>query len=301
MSVDKLPNEICIDGAVEIVRCRDLQAGWPNETLQTSFDLMTWSLPPELNARKEAWERHIPAERSDPKIALRSISVKRSSAPLFRLQATSWNEVRPLHVGTPISKREQIRVAAGACEFLLPNICVVHVIATTQDGWALSFKRGQHSHYHPGAWSTTYEEGLSPEDLRGGGLFHEAARRGLAEEISAELLSVPLNSFKVVSVIVETAICNPAVVVVAELPIRLSQLPTSRPSDELEAHCQVAIPLELKPLRDFMLTSKIGHNGANIGSHHPTSRYRLLMLVAQHFGETAASDILRGMRAQSQE
>ena len=296
-----LPRIVAIDGAVEICRSGNLCTGWSKDALQVKFDQQYWALPAQQSTRKAEWERNFSFERNDQKIALRNIMYDRGHAPILRLQATSWKEVRPLHIGAPVSMQEQIRVAAGACEFLLPNICVVHVIATTQDGWALSFKRGQHSHYHPGAWSTTYEEGLSPEDLRGGGLFHEAARRGLAEEISAELLSVPLNSFKVISVIVETALCNPAVVVVAELPITLSQLPTSRPSDELEAHSQVAIPLELKPLRDFMLTSKIGHDGANIGSHHPTSRYRLLMLVARHFGETAASDILRGMRAQSQE
>ena len=108
---------------------------------------------------------------------------------------------------------------------LLPNIGAVHVVANTRDGWILAFRRSELAHYHPGAWAATYEEGLAPDDLSDDAVFQRAARRGLAEELTAQAHMVPLEAFLVVSVVLERPLGNPATVVMADLPISRADLP----------------------------------------------------------------------------
>lgn len=291
MSPSLLPDRIELDGVVELLRCPDYQCGWSAVEIRVAYSPDSWHLPSGLSHLREEWERRHPNERSDPKMALREIHVNQDHALVCRLQATAWREVRPLHEGPKLDEDALVRSKPDGYEMLLPNIGVVHVIASTRDGWILAFRRSDLAHYHPGAWSATYEEGLAPDDLCGDAVFQRAARRGLTEEVAAEARTVPLEAFRVVSVVLERPLGNPAVVVRADLPISRAELPTQRPSDELDAASLVSIPIDRIYLRDI-ITAPAFTFAPHAGGWHPTARYRLLVAMAHFFGEDAAADAL---------
>ena len=291
MSPSILPDRIELDGVIELLRCPDFQHGWSSSNIRIGYSPDSWNLPCELVFLREEWEQRHPNERSDPKVALRDIQINRDHTLSCQLQACNWREVRPLHEGPKLDKDAFIRSRPNGCEMLLPNIGVVHVIASTSDGSILTFRRSDLSHYHPGAWSATYEEGLAPDDLGGNDVFQRAARRGLSEEVAAQLHSVPLEAFRVVSVVLERPLGNPAVIVKVELQITRAELPSTLPSNELDETSLVLIPIDLICLRDVITTPSFTF-GSYQGEWHPTARYRLLVAIAHFFGEDAATDVL---------
>jgi hypothetical protein len=291
MIQSKLPDRIELDGAIELLRCNNLGLGWSASDIRIEYNPVAWRLPEQFEHLRHAWEQRSPNQRSDPKIALHDIRLNKDQTLGCRLQATEWREVRPLHEAPSLEENVAVRAAVGVYEMLLPNIFAVHVIASTIDGWILAFRRSDMSHYHPGDWSATYEEGFALEDLSGDGIFHRAARRGLAEEISADLHNLPLESFKVVSFVMERPLVNPAVVVMADLPIPRSALPVALPSDELELGSCTSIPIDWKVIGEI-ISSRSFKYGSRSGRWHPTSRYRMLLALARHFGEDAAAETL---------
>ena len=290
MKRSSLPDRIELDGVVELLRCPDYKHGWSAVEISTAYSPDSWCLPSGLSHLREEWDRHHPNERSDPKVALREIHVNEDHTLFCRLQATAWREVRPLHMGPKFDEDSLVRSKSDGYEMLLPNIGVVHVIASTSDGWILAFRRSDLAHYHPGTWSATYEEGLAPIDL-GDAVFQRAALRGLTEEIAARALTVPLEAFRVVSVVLERPLGNPAVVVRANLPFPLAELSAERPSDELDATSLISIPIDRTRLRDILAAPTLAL-ASPAGIWHPTARYRLLVAMAHFFGEDAAADAL---------
>ena len=286
-----LPERIELDGVVELLRCRNVSQGWSPAEILVECSPLNWHLPSELQHLRNAWEQRNPNQRSDPKVALRGIQLNQDHTLTCRLQATTWRDVRPLHEAASLADDALVRATASGYEMLLPNIGVVHVVASTLDGWILAFRRSAMSHYHPGDWSTTYEEGLAPEDMVGGAVFQQAARRGLAEEIAPDLKTMPLESFKVMSIVMERPLGNPAVVVMVELPISRSELPIKRPSDELDAESVVSIPIDQLYISKILSTPNFALARFE-GRWHPTARYRLLIAMAHYFGEDVAATAL---------
>lgn len=297
MSCPELPRRIKIDGALELLRCPDFQAGWPVDATRVVYSSDVWELPSRYRERAEAWASANPTERSDPKVALRELRIDAERRLHCRLQATEWRHVRPLHEGSRLEEEDLLRREENEVSFLLPNIGVVHVIASTRDGWMLSYRRSEQAHYHPGAWSSTYEEGLAPEDVDGNAVFQRAALRGLMEELTGEGGAVGLEAFRLVSFIWERPLGNPAAVVVADLPFSREELPAHLPSDELEDGSVLIAPVDR--LRE-MLTGP-SPLGLSRSTWHPTSRYRLLAAIAHFFGEGAAAEALREAAVQSRE
>ncbi len=291
MSRILLPDRIELDGVVELLRCPDYQNGWSADEIKVSYSPDSWHLPNGLGYLREEWDRLHPNERSDPKVALREIQINQDHTLVCRLQATAWREVRPLHVWPRFEENALVQHQTGGYKMLLPNIGVVHVVASTRDGWILAFRRSSIVHYHPGTWSATYEEGLAPDDISTNQVFQRTALRGFTEEVSSQACIVPLEAFHVVSVVLERPLGNPAVVVRADLPISLAELPAHRPSDELDTTSLVSIPIDQIHLRDI-LSSPIFKFASHVGKWHPTSRYRLLVAIAHFFGEDAAADAL---------
>lgn len=291
MTPASLPIRIEIDGAVEILRCRNVSQGWSSAEIRVEYNPVNWQLPSEFQHLCDTWEQRNPNQRSDPKVALRGIHLNQDHTLTCRLQATTWRDVRPLHEAPSLADDALVRTTASGCEMLLPNIGVVHVIASTLDGWLLAFRRSASSHYHPGDWSATYEEGLAPEDLVGSTVFQQAAMRGLVEEIAPDLGTMPLESFKVISIVMERPLGNPAVVVMVELPISRSELPIRRPTDELDAEAFVSIPIDQIYISKIFSTPDLSLAPFE-GRWHPTARYRLLMAMAHYFGEDVAATAL---------
>lgn len=291
MSHTLLPDRIALDGVVELLRCPDYQRGWSAAEIKVAYNPDLWHLPSGLSHLRKEWEQLHPNERSDPKVALREIQINQDHALVCRLQPTTWQEVRPLHDGPRLEEDALVRRLPSGYEMLLPNIGVVHVIASTRDGWILAFRRSGLTHYHPGTWSATYEEQLAPDDLGGDLIFQRAARRGLAEEVAAQAFTMRLEAFRVVSVVLELPLGNPAIVVWADLPISRAEPPVQRPSDELDPTTPVSIPIDQTYLREI-ITAPTFTFAPNAGTWHPTARYRLLVAMAHFFGEDAAADTL---------
>lgn len=272
---------LSLDGAAEVVRCQDTRRGWLASDVSVTHEGGFWAAPSEYHERKRAWRRAHADERVDPKLALRSVRRDPQGGLSLTVQATDWAETRPLHWGPPLNAAEAVRPTADGCEFLLPNIAVVHVVAVTRDHWVLCFQRSASSHYHPGAWSASYEEGVAPDDGVAGDFLQRAARRGLAEEITPAAREYALDHFHVLAVVLETPILNPAVVVLAHLPLVLAELPTHAPSDELSVADHWAIRGDVGAVRAALKYAPPHH-----GSWHPTARYRLLLAAAHMFGDS---------------
>jgi hypothetical protein len=289
-----LPPRIELDGALELLRCPDFRAGWPADAIRVVYDSSVWELPSGHRERAKAWELANPNERSDPKVALRELHVDAEHRLHCQLQATEWRQVRPLHEGPRLEESELLRHQKNGCSLLLPNIGVVHVVASTRDKWLLSYRRSEQAHYHPAAWSSTYEEGLAPEDVVGDTVFQRAARRGLMEEVTEEWGAVGLEAFRLVSFIWERPLGNLAAVVVVDLPFSKEELPTHLSSDELDAGSVLVTPIAR--LREMLTDRPPTEPSRN--PWHPTSRYRLLAAIAHFFGEDAAAKTLREVAAQ---
>lgn len=288
MSEDRIPEHLELDGAIELVRCADLRAGWSVADVRATYSPERFGLPAGLATLREAWRERNPLERSDPKLAWREFSRDERGRLVCSLQPTAWDEVRPLHESPPSDLAKVLKSLPQGYEMLVPNIGVVHVIVATSDGWILAIRRSDSLHYHPGAWSATYEEGLDPSDLDADGVFHRAARRGLAEELVPGAEQMSLDAFRVVSVIFERPIVNPAAVVIANLPMTQREILKRPPSDELDASSVLAIPLDEKVLGD-VVASSVPDLGSRSGKWHPTARYRLLVALAHFFGEETAA------------
>jgi hypothetical protein len=287
----QLPARIALDGASEILRCRDCTAGWSTADVRTTCAPELWRIPPRYAHLAVDWVRRHPGERQDEKVAIRAVQRGADGSLECALQPTVWGQVRPLHVATHIGQNEVVRLLPDGCEMLLPNMGVVHVIATTRDGWVLGFRRSPSSHYHPGAWSTTYEEGLAPEDVRGSEAFHRAARRGLAEELTPDASGYSLDRFRLLSVVAERPIINLAVVVAVDLPVTRAELPSIAPSDEIDAARCWAVRADLMAMRAALSGGEAGLPTSR-GPWHPTARYRLLLAIARLFGEGEAAAAL---------
>jgi hypothetical protein len=152
-------------------------------------------------------------------------------------------------------------------------------------------RRSEFVHYHPGSWTLTYEEGLAPEDIEGGAPFQRAARRGLLEELTARAGKVSLNDFRAVSVVLEQPLGNPAVIVIANLPLSRNDLEGHVSSDEFDRNSLTTIPIDETYL-EAVMTGAASVFGKRAGRWHPTSRYRLLATIAHFFGEEASARVL---------
>lgn len=289
-----LPAKIEVDGTTELLRCPDLANGWSVADIRVGYCPDIWCLPNEFGCLHQEWERRHPSERSDPKVALRSVRTDSDNTLVCQFQATAWREVRPLHEGYSPAESATVRCQSGGYEMLIPNIGVVHVIAATRDSQLLLLRRSDSVHYHPGSWTATYEEGLAPEDLGGDGLLQRAARRGLAEELIMEAGTTSLEAFRVMSLVLERPISNPAFVVVADLPYSSGDLQAQELSDEFGAGSLLTIPIDQAAIREILTSA------TEIGScptrWHPTARYRLLAAMAHFFGETVAAETLSRIR-----
>jgi hypothetical protein len=286
-----LPDRIELDGAVELLRCPDFRQGWSASDIRVTQNPETWRLPDSYRHLGEAWDLRNAGERSDPKVALREFRVDSGSRLVCQLQATEWREVRPLHERPRLREDEILACRPPGCAMLVPNMGVVHVVASTSDGWLLAFRRSEQAHYHPGAWSATYEEGLAPEDALDNAVFQRAARRGLAEEVTPQASSVALEAFRVAAIVLERPLGNPAAVVVADLPFTRQELPAQLPSDELDSGSVVTVPIDEPSLRKLIMEPTFVW-GSQRGAWHPTARYRILAAMTRFFGEQIAADIL---------
>jgi 8-oxo-dGTP pyrophosphatase MutT (NUDIX family) len=160
-----------------------------------------------------------------------------------------------------------------------PNVVSVHVALATADEMVVAVKRAATQAFHPGSWSFGIEEGLEWNDLDApGGALHNAARRGLAEELGLTADDIEMRSLAVVALLAERPTVYPCWIAVARLALssrELRQTFALRPSSGSEKD------RELDAI-DFVLPSSVDISAAyhpGLGPLHPTAAYRVAQLV----------------------
>jgi len=278
-----------VDGARTLIFSPDPFCGWQPSSITVTLEVNMWRLPSHFDSLRENWERENPNERSDPKVAIRRCDVSSNGELRCLLAPTEWKEVRPWHVAgahpSPISTERSFFAAQ------LPNIAVVHVIATTADQKILLTRRGMEVHYHPGAWAASYEEGLAPEDVVVPlWAFHAAAVRGAAEEILGKGTALTADSSHLLAFIAETPLENPAAVMSIELPYTFAEIENRTPVDD-ELMPGTLESLSLDP--DQIAMALCTEDQTSSRRWHPTARYRLLALMLHRFGPAATISALK--------
>lgn len=272
-----------VDGARTLLVSPGPFAGWERNRITVTLEDGMWRLPNHLASLRENWEREHANERSDPKIAIRDCHASRDGQLQCTLAPTEWKEVRPWHVAG--TDRPPITNGESFFSVRLPNIAVAHVVATTTDHKILLARRSMEVHYHPGAWTASYEEGLAPEDIEvPQAAFHAAAERGAVEEILGQGINLVPNRSHLLAFIAETPLGNPAAVMLIELPLAYSDLTDRTPLDEeFMPDTQDSLPLD--PNRIASVLCNVDRISARCW--HPTARYRLLALMLHRFGQDA--------------
>jgi hypothetical protein len=272
-----------VDGARTLLISPGPFAGWERDRIEVTLEADMWRLPDRLASLRENWERSHSNERSDPKIAIRNCRASSNGQVRCTLAPTEWKEVRPWHEAradsTPISNGESF------FSVRLPNIAVAHVVATTTDHKILLARRSLEVHYHPGAWTASYEEGLAPKDLElPRAAFHAAAERGAAEEILGRGINLVPEKSHLLAFIAETPLGNPAAVMMIEVPLAYSDLADRTPLDtEFMPDTQEPLPLDPDRIASVLCNA----DRISARSWHPTARYRLLALMLHRFGQDA--------------
>lgn len=291
---DTRPDRLAIDGATELLRCPDLRRGWSATDAAVSYVGHVWRLPRDCAAARDKWERDHAGERSDPKVAIQEVSIGRDGQLTCLLRPTEWAEVRPVHERY-VEPAWPTRDETGNYRFHLPNICVVHVVAWTADDQILLAQRSETLHYHPGRWSATYEEGLSPEDVGSGSPFHAAVVRGFREEFQLSNWDHRESDVSLLAVVLEAPLENPAIVASLSLPLSLDEL-LDRGMGSTELQAGSVRGLRMGFTQGGELEQPNSADLPDRGDWHPTARYRLVVSVEQRFGTEQARRLLHSLR-----
>lgn len=290
---------LAVDGAVEILRDSGTR-GWTVDDVQVTSSGRVVRLPERLSELPQRWIQTHPGERSDRKVSLSHVTPTSPHRVSLSVDETKWSEVQPLHAA--VSELPPLDLRSHLLEWLrlrpatLPNIACVHGVIRTSDRKIVVVQRHRTVRYHPLHWSVSFEEQLDPADLVfGPGSFHAAAARGVNEEFLATGDTKP-GMCRLLAVILEHEILNPAVVAYARLPHsaadlrRQWQLHHTHAGDQ-EAENLDFVPLDVDSLARLTL-SRHRTDGAAAGPWHPTSRYRLLVVMLNEFGEARTSAAL---------
>jgi hypothetical protein len=176
---------LIVDGAIELIRHPDSRRGWSPDQIEVTVDRTKWPLSGSAQQALEVWQRAHPTERSDPKLAVRSFATITNGERIrCVLQATDWKDVMAAQERV-VSADEHAWLTELPLRPAFPNIAVVHVVVVTADRRVLLGQRSAKVHFHPSQWTASFEEGLALEDAaHGGAIFHAAALRGAAEELT---------------------------------------------------------------------------------------------------------------------
>jgi hypothetical protein len=282
------------------------QTGWTENDVALLSTGRNRILDSRFNEATEKWLRSHAGERSDRKVSLLKYDVDPmvSQKIQVRVDETEWAIVQPMHLllqsREGVSLRDEFlsQIIDGS-EYPVPNIACIHGVVVTSDDLLIASKRSPSARYHPSSWSVSFEEQIEPKDLVFGNAgFHEAAARGVREEFLSDPLS-DSSSNVLVSLIVEVEILNPAMIAIVRVKddslaiLRKQRELADRDAAELDA--LQFIPYELGALSQLVLSPcfKPGLDCSSMDPWHPTSRYRLLMVMLHRFGVKASITALR--------
>ena len=167
----------------------------------------------------------------------------------------------------------------------LPGSAVMHIVVITGDNQVVLCRRSPRVHYHPSHWSITLEEQINEMDCVAGSIdLFAAAKRGFREELGPD---ANVGDVRVWSVFLEFGILNLGFCSCIETPLCFDEIRYSwnaKARDKWEATDVVGEPFTPANVGRLFALNKYGAAPDEIGSFHPTSKYRLLSAAVRRFG-----------------
>jgi hypothetical protein len=284
---------LVMDDARELVTVGAVEGSPSSMTCIERSDQL-WLLPNELDALRGAWEARHPGEYSGRRLGIESISLNHTGEMTLRVRPTEWREVRAWQevLPNPLDgwlSRQPTETPKCPATFALPTFFAIHAVVVSADGAILLGRRAQHLVYHPGRWSASFEEGAEDKDWADrGDIIRNCTVRGLEEEFGLQRASLAGATVRIVSVILEQRLRNPAVVVLVDVPFPRAALAQAIPNPVEVAGGGVAtLPLTVEAIaswrREFERDPTVWH---------PTARYRLLKASSRRLGASEAVRLL---------
>jgi len=294
----RIQEYLVVDEAIELARASDMSTGWGENGLSIQVLPEPLLLPSTFSDIKTKWKSEHPNEVSNRKTCLYRYGTGSPTRDVLSLslKETEWEEVQPVHAELSGRRGSDLRalilkplLADRAAQF--PNILTVHGILETSDNAVVLAQRSSKVRYHPLCWSASFEEQIEPQDVVNptSSSIHRASVRGVSEEFVAGHRLSP-SICKVLALIVEFGIINPAAVVYIRIPFSQQELLRARQDvtsslDEFEQGRIAFVPLDIEQLAHFAIAQYCRLSNSSRGLWHPTSRYRILIAMLHNFGE----------------
>jgi hypothetical protein len=279
--------------ALSLLDCPDFREGWQLSTVSVQHDDdSAFSLPRE---QKRLYERYFKEQFE----AMRFYDDRETF--MLKRNPTAFSDSPSLVLHTMRSRfsvmqfyrdvvipRPQDRTALidelvrGSLEARFPNGLCMEMVVVTRDDRVLLTKRSPKLFYYPNAWSCSLEEQMRREDLAEGPekVLTTWAKRALWEELALDEEAYDAGNLRVLSVFLQSAVLNISLCVYAPINLdskRLGSILSAKPRSDWEFTewrflevAEGAIIREMNRRR---------------GDFHPTTGYRMLMLLLKRFGE----------------
>jgi len=258
-----------------------------------------------------------PQERSKdwPKFMLVNHPESKLDAHLLRLEVaeTVWSVVKSAYLA--VMHEEQGRELLFRCvdpkrqsdkppvldltKNQFPNSFCLHGIVVTSDNCVLALKRPRDTDYYPEKWSFSFEEQLAAEDLepRAGPnatietwVWRSVMQEVLGNEYVDEYFNVA--DARVLSVALEDEACGPFLVVLIPISCSSDDLPAIlRTAPDRQEACDHRFFSLGPPFDDLVRAYRRDTDFEGTGLH-PTSRYRILMMLTTLFPRYGVEKLL---------
>lgn len=292
---------LAVDGAVTLAQCPDFHAGWELSGRDVIFRHtdQRWSPPSALSNRRKAFaaEFEIDGRYDATQIRLLNSPAPFTDAPQLRLETGSvrFSDVQFFRdeMLRPETIPARVNDAVDSSSIDFPAGMTAQIVVMTSDAKVLLTQRSMKVFWFPGRWSVSLEENMTLEDIQTGGNSVHALRalltRALREELGlTEGQDFDVDDGRILSVFLETAGQVLATHLCMTVRLNLSR-------DELDARIQ----LSDRPDHEFRrwtfasLDQCVPYLAAEQSDwFHPTSRYRLLMLLLHRWGAERTASAL---------
>jgi transcriptional regulator with XRE-family HTH domain len=232
-----------------------------------------------------------PAAFTDSKtLQLEFKSCRWSEVIYYQRRVLSDPTVRSKYIG------ELVR-GSGFAQF--PNGSALHLVIVTLDKRILLCKRSPSKGYvYPGTWSASGEEGLTEEDFESEAPLLNTGRRLLSEELGLDESHFKPDDMRILSVFLEAeppvlAMCFCGCVTLTLAASKLSNILKYRwrAPDRDEFVGFDYLPIANQTDKGALVRELLNPTGDRV--YHPTSGYRILMMLRNIWGELSPGDWVR--------
>jgi len=167
----------------------------------------------------------------------------------------------------------------NSLEVDFPHTLCLHLIVITSDNKILRTFRSPKVEHYPETWSCSIEENFSLKDLEGNITLYNCCKRLLWEELAINDEKYDEKDFKILSVFLEAKVLNISLCGVIYLKINSQNL-----NKILKNQPRIDYEFSDWDFLDFKEDSLISELVYPMKFYHPTSGFRLLMVLIQRYG-----------------